>query len=47
MVYRASETWAQVYQLLDAQQRTELNAMIEKREARRSKWHNNGNKNGD
>ncbi len=44
MVYRASETWAQVYQLLDAQQRTELDAMIAKREARRNKWHNNGNK---
>ena len=47
MVYRASETWAQVYQLLNAEQRVALDAMIAKRRARRDKWHQGGGKAGD
>ncbi len=47
MVYRASETWAQVYQVLNAEQRAELDAMMAKRQARRGKWHQGGDKVGD
>ncbi|MCB1703057.1 MAG: Spy/CpxP family protein refolding chaperone [Pseudomonadales bacterium] len=35
MVYRASETWSQVYQVLNAEQRAELESMMEKRGERR------------
>lgn len=47
MVYRASETWAQVYQVLNAEQRAELDAMMAKRQARRGKWPKGGDKVGD
>ena len=36
MVFRASATWSQFYQLLNAQQRTELDALIAKRETHRA-----------
>ncbi len=42
MVYRASETFARVYQLLNAEQRVELDAMMAKRDTRRRKWHRDG-----
>ena len=47
MVYRASETWAQVYRRLNAEQRAELDAMMAQRQARRGKWHKEGGKAGD
>lgn len=42
MVYGISESWAKVYQLLDARQRAELDTLIEKRGERRRKWHDHG-----
>jgi Spy/CpxP family protein refolding chaperone len=39
MVYRASETWARVYQLLDAEQRADLDAMMAKRDTHRDRRH--------
>ncbi len=42
MVYRASETWPQVYQLLDAEQRADLDAMMVKRDTHRGRWHKYG-----
>ena len=47
LVYQASTTWAGVYRLLDAEQRTELDELIKKREARGSKWRRDGGQAGD
>jgi Spy/CpxP family protein refolding chaperone len=47
MVYRASETWAQVYQLLDAGQKAELDTLMAQRESRRSKWHRSAQESSD
>ena len=47
MVYRTSETWARVYQVLNAEQRSELDAMMAKRQARRGKWHKGGDNSGE
>jgi Spy/CpxP family protein refolding chaperone len=42
MVYQASETWSQVYQLLSAEQRSRLDAMMKKRGGHRGKWRDDG-----
>ena len=39
MVYQASETWSQVYRLLDAQQRAQLESLMAKRGKARGRWH--------
>jgi Spy/CpxP family protein refolding chaperone len=47
MVFRASATWSQVYQLLNAEQRAELETLMAKREAHRGKRHKGGGKDAD
>ena len=47
MVFRASETWSQVYQLLNAEQRAELETLMAKREAHRGMRHKGGGKDAD
>ena len=44
MVYQASETFAQVYQVLNAEQRTQLESMMAKHSERRSRWGHGGDK---
>ena len=44
MVYQASETFAQVYQVLNAEQRTQLDSMMAKHGERRSRWGHGGDK---
>jgi Spy/CpxP family protein refolding chaperone len=39
MVFEGSKTWAEVYQQLTPDQRTQLDELVAKRESRRSKWH--------
>lgn len=39
MVYGAASTQAQIYQLLDEEQRTELDEFMEEHEPRRDRWH--------
>ena len=42
MVFEASKTWSGVYQLLDDEQRQQLEKLMEEREARRDKWQRGG-----
>jgi Spy/CpxP family protein refolding chaperone len=42
VVYQSAETWSQVYQLLDAEQKAELDNLMEQRKARRGKWGKGG-----
>ncbi|MCB1698275.1 MAG: Spy/CpxP family protein refolding chaperone [Halioglobus sp.] len=44
MVYQASETWSQVYQLLDAGQKAELDSLMSQREERRARRRDGGDK---
>ena len=44
MVYQASETFAQVYQVLDAEQQTQLDAMMAKYGEHRGRWGHGGDK---
>jgi protein CpxP len=44
MVYQASETFAQVYQVLDDEQRTELDELMAKRGQHRGGWGHGGGK---
>lgn len=46
LVYRMSSTWAGVYQLLDTDQRAEMDALMAQREERRGKWHKTGPRSG-
>ena len=39
MVFQATSTHARVYQLLTDEQKAEMDAMMEKRQERRGKWH--------
>lgn len=47
MVYQASATWSQVYQLLDAEQKAQLDNMMAKRSEHRGKWREGGGKQAD
>lgn len=47
LVFRASETWSRVYQLLTAEQRAELETLMAKREAHRGKRHKGGGNDAD
>jgi protein CpxP len=47
MVYQASETFAQVYQVLDAEQQTQLDAMMAKYGEHRGRWGHGGDKSSD
>lgn len=47
MVYQASETFAQVYQVLDAEQQTQLDAMLAKHGERRGRWGHHGDKSSE
>jgi len=42
MVYRATETHAQIYQLLDDQQKAKMQGMMQERETRRDKMKSSG-----
>lgn len=42
VVYQSAETWSQVYQLLSAEQKTELDKLMEQRKARGGKWRKGG-----
>ena len=42
MVYQATSSHAQIYQLLTSEQRQQMDSMIEKRHARRAKWRRQG-----
>jgi protein CpxP len=44
MVYQVSETFAQVYQVLNAEQRTQLDNMMAKHQERRGRWGHGGDK---
>ncbi len=44
LVFQASETWSQVYQLLNAEQKAKLDEMIEQRAQGRGKWRAGGEK---
>ena len=46
MVYQASETFAQVYQVLDDEQQTELDEMMAKWSEHRGRWGRGGDKSG-
>jgi len=47
MVYQASATWAQVYRLLDAEQKAQLDGMMARRAEHRGKWRDAGGKQPD
>ena len=47
LVYQASASWSQVYQLLDAEQKAELDSMMAKRAQHRGKWRGDGGKQPD
>ena len=47
MVYQASATWAQVYRLLDAEQKAQLDSMMARRAEHRGKWRDAGGKQPD
>jgi len=47
MVYQASATWSQVYRLLDAEQKAQLDSMMAKRAEHRGKWRDAGGKQPD
>ena len=38
LVFQASETWSQVYQLLNAEQKAKLDELMAQRTQRRGKW---------
>jgi len=42
MVFQASKTWSGVYQLLDTEQRQELDEMMKRRDQHRGKWRKGG-----
>jgi Spy/CpxP family protein refolding chaperone len=42
MVFDATRTQAEVYQLLSEEQRQEMDALMEKRDERRAKWRRDG-----
>lgn len=42
MVYRASETWSQVYQLLTVEQQQQLDELMARHEEHRGKWRKMG-----
>lgn len=44
LIFETSSTWAGVYQLLNAQQKTEMDQLMAQRESRRGKWHKGGGK---
>jgi Spy/CpxP family protein refolding chaperone len=44
LVFQASETWSQVYQLLNAEQKAKLDEMIAQRAQGRGKWRAGGEK---
>jgi len=47
MVYQASATWSQVYRLLDAEQKAQLDSMMAKRAEHRGKWREGGGRQPD
>lgn len=44
MVYAAANTHAGIYQLLDEEQKAEMDSMLEQRDERRAKWRKEGRK---
>ena len=44
LVFQASETWSQVYQVLNAEQKAKLDEMIAQRTQGRGKWRAGGEK---
>jgi Spy/CpxP family protein refolding chaperone len=47
MVYQASATWSQVYQLLNPEQQAQLDSLMAQRSERRGKIRDGGGKQGD
>jgi Spy/CpxP family protein refolding chaperone len=44
LVFQASETWSQVYQVLNAEQKAKLESLMAQRDERRAKWREGGEK---